>query len=83
MLDITDLLQGENTGNLTDCLHFSEGGSGDTVVDVDTYIGSTFDDSTQITLTGIDLTVDGTLTYHQILGGLLAEGNFIVIYKWK
>ena len=78
VLDLADMLQGENTGNLTDYLHFESDGDGGTVINVDVDGGGTFEASQQITLTGVDLTGSGTLTDQQILDGLLADGNLIV-----
>ena len=78
MLNLGDMLQGENTGNLTDYLHFESDGNGGTVIKVDTDGGGTFAETQQITLTGVDLTVGGTFTDQNILDNLLADGNLIV-----
>ncbi|MCW9046601.1 MAG: type I secretion C-terminal target domain-containing protein, partial [Gammaproteobacteria bacterium] len=80
VLDLADLLQGEDTGNLTDYLHFDSDGSGGTTISVDSDGGAVFETAQEITLTGVDLTVGGTLTDQQILDGLLADGNLIVDY---
>jgi len=78
VLNLADMLQGEDAGNLTDYLHFESDGNGGTVINVDSDGGGTFEASQQITLTGVDLTVGGTLTDQQILDGLLTDGNLIV-----
>ena len=77
VLNLADMLQGESTGNLTEYLHFTSNGT-DTVISVDTDGGTTLEPSQQITLTGVDVTVGGTLTDQQILDGLLANGNLVI-----
>ena len=72
------MLQGENTGNLTDYLHFESDGNGGTVIQVDTDGGSTFAETQQITLSGVDLTAGGTFTDQVILDNLLANGNLVI-----
>ena len=78
VLNLADMLQGENTGNLTDYLHFESDGNGGTVINVDTDGGGTFAETQQITLTSVDLTAGGTLSDQNILDNLLADGNLIV-----
>ena len=72
------MLQGENSGNLTDYLHFESDGNGGTVIKVDTDGGGTFAETQQITLAGVDLTGGGAFTDQIILDNLLADGNLIV-----
>ncbi|MGB5275853.1 MAG: tandem-95 repeat protein, partial [Gammaproteobacteria bacterium] len=78
VLDLADMLQGENSGNLTDYLHFESDGNGGTVIKVDTDGGGTFAETQQITLAGVDLTGGGAFTDQIILDNLLADGNLIV-----
>jgi len=86
VLDLRDLLQGENhvgndSGNLTQYLHFEHSGN-DTVIDVSTsggftngnYVAGAVDQ--RIVLTGVDLTQGGTLTNdQQIISDLLKNGK--------
>jgi Ca2+-binding RTX toxin-like protein len=79
VLDLSDMLQGENLGSLDDYLNFSyDAGTGDTTISVDTQGGSSFEASQQIVLSGVDLTAGGTLTDQDILDNLLANGNLVV-----
>jgi hypothetical protein len=78
VLNLADMLQGENTGNLTEYLHFESDGNGGTVVKVDSDGGGTFAETQQINLTGVDLTAGGAFTDQNILDNLLADGNLIV-----
>jgi Ca2+-binding RTX toxin-like protein len=79
VLDLSDMLQGEDLGSLDSYLNFSfDAGTGDTTISIDTDGGGTFETSQQIVLTGVDLTMGGTLTDQQILDNLLADGNLIV-----
>jgi Ca2+-binding RTX toxin-like protein len=78
VLNLGDMLQGENNGNLTDYLHFESDGNGGTIINVDTDGGGTFAETQQITLTGVDLTAGGTFTDQNILDNLLADGNLII-----
>ncbi len=77
VLDLSDLLQGEDTGSLSDYLHFSSDGNGGTVIDIDTDGGAPFSSTQQITLQNVDLTAGGTLTDQDIINNLLAGGNLI------
>ena len=79
VLDLSDLLQGENLATLDDYFNFSyDSGTGDTTISIDVDGGGTFETSQQIVLTGVDLTSGGTLSDQQILNDLLANGNLIV-----
>ncbi|HKJ54025.1 MAG TPA: type I secretion C-terminal target domain-containing protein [Gammaproteobacteria bacterium] len=79
VLDLSDMLQGENLAMLDSFLNFSyDAGSGDTTISIDTSGGGTFEVSQQIVLTGVDLTLGGTLTDQQILDNLLDDGNLVV-----
>jgi VCBS repeat-containing protein len=63
VLDLSDMLQGEDLASLDSYMNFSyDGASGDTTisVDVDGSSGS-FETAQQIVLTGVDLTANGTL----------------------
>jgi Ca2+-binding RTX toxin-like protein len=80
VLDLSDMLQGEDLASLDGYLNFSyDGASGNTTisVDVDGSSGS-FESAQEIVLSGIDLTVNGTLSDQQILDNLLNNGNLIV-----
>ncbi len=77
-LNLADLLQGEENGVLSDYLHFQQDGSGGTLVTVDTDGSGIGTVSQNITLSGVDLTVGGTLSDQQIIDNLLANGNLIV-----
>jgi Ca2+-binding RTX toxin-like protein len=80
VLDLRDLLQGENhttgTGNLTDYLHFTKDASGGTVIDVK-HTGAAGTVNQQIVLSGVDLTSNGTLNDTQIIQDLLTKGKLI------
>jgi Ca2+-binding RTX toxin-like protein len=80
VLDLSDMLQGEDLGSLDGFLNFSyDGVSGDTTISVDVDGSSgTFETAQQIVLSGVDLTANGTLTDSQILDNLLNNGNLIV-----
>ena len=78
VLDLSNLLQGEESGSLTDYLHFQSDGNGGTDVQIDTDGGGTFEMVQNIGLDGIDLTAGGTLTDQDIINSLLATGNLIV-----
>jgi hypothetical protein len=78
VLDLADMLQGENSGNLTDYLHFAGDGNGGTVISIDVDGGGVFESAQEITLTGVDLTGGGSLSDQQILDSLLADGNLVV-----
>ena len=77
-LNLADLLQGEESDDLSEYLHFAEDGNGGTVISVDVD-GSGGEGVTQnITLSGVDLTAGGTLSDQQIVDNLLSQGNLIV-----
>nr|MBL8410284.1 type I secretion C-terminal target domain-containing protein [Dechloromonas sp.] len=79
VLDLRDLLQGENhttgTGNLADFLHFSKSGS-DTVIDIKPD-GASGSITQQIVMSGIDLTANNTLNDQTIIQDLLTKGKLI------
>ena len=80
ILDLSDMLQGEDLASLDGYLNFSyDGASGDTTIsiDIDGSSGS-FESAQEIVLAGLDLTVNGTLNDQQILDNLLNNGNLIV-----
>ena len=80
VLDLSDLLQGENLASLDGYLNFSyDSVTGDTTINIDTN-GSTgsFESAQQIVLSGVDLTVNGSLSDQQILDNLLSNGNLII-----
>lgn len=80
VLDLSDMLQGEDLASLDGFLNFSyDGASGDTTIsiDVDGSSGS-FESAQEIVLSGVDLTANGTLSDQQILDTLLNNGNLIV-----
>ncbi|RQW22184.1 retention module-containing protein [Rhodobacteraceae bacterium CH30] len=80
VLDLRDLLQGENhttgIGNLTDYLDFTKVGS-DTVIDVK-HLGAGGEVTQQIVLQDTDLTAGSTLSDAQILQNLLNDGKLQV-----
>ena len=80
ILDLRDLLQGENhttgTGNLADYLHFTKDASGGTVIDVKN-TGAGGGVNQQIVLSGVDLTSNSTLTDTQIIQNLLNNGKLL------
>jgi len=78
VLDLSNLLQGEESGSLTDYLHFQSDGNGGTDIQIDADGGGTFEMVQNIGLDGIDLTAGGTLTDQDIINSLLATGNLIV-----
>jgi len=80
VLDLSDMLQGEDLGSLSNFLSFNyDSGTGDTTVsiDVDGNSGS-FEIGQQIVLTGIDLTANNTLSTQDILDNLLGNDNLVV-----
>jgi Ca2+-binding RTX toxin-like protein len=83
VLDLSDMLQGEDLGSLADFLEFSyDGVTGATTINVDVAGNSdmldTFETSQKIVLNDVDLTAGGTLTNQDILDNLLSNGNLIV-----
>ena len=79
ILDLSDILVGEDLGNLDNYLNFSfDAGTGNTTINVDVDgDNGVFENSQQIVLTGVDLTAGGTLTDQQILDNLLPN-NLII-----
>ncbi|BFM17033.1 hypothetical protein R50073_32160 [Maricurvus nonylphenolicus] len=77
VLNLADLLQGEDTNPLTDYLQFNFDGS-DTTISVDHSGGVFFQATQEIVLQGVDLTAGGTLTDQDILQNLTNDGNLIV-----
>jgi Ca2+-binding RTX toxin-like protein len=80
VLDLSDMLLGEDLASLDDFLNFNyDGASGNTTisVDVDGNSGG-FESAQEIVLAGLDLTANGTLSDQQILNSLLNNGNLIV-----
>jgi len=80
VLDLSDMLQGEDLISLDGYLNFTyDGVSGDTTIsiDVDGSAGA-FESVQEVVLSGVDLTAAGTLTDQQILDNLLNNGNLIV-----
>ena len=80
VLDLSDMLQGEDLASLDGYMNFNyDGVSGDTTISIDVDGSSgTFESAQQIVLSGVDLTANGTLTDSQILDNLLNNGNLIV-----
>ena len=56
-LDLSGLLQGEESGTLSEYLHFDSDGNGGTMVSVDIDGSGSFETSQQINLVNVDLTV--------------------------
>ena len=80
VLDLSDMLQGEDLVSLDGYLNFTyDPGSGDTTIsiDVDGSAG-TFESAQEVVLSGVDLTAGGALTDQQILDNLINNGNLIV-----
>jgi Ca2+-binding RTX toxin-like protein len=80
VLDLSDMLQGEDLASLDGFLNFSyDGLSGDTTISIDVDGSSgTFESAQEIVLSGVDLSANGTLNDQQILDNLLNNGNLIV-----
>jgi len=76
-LNLADLLQGEESGDLTNYLHFQQDGN-DTLIMVDVDGTGAGGVTQTITLGGIDLTAGGSMNDQQIIDSLLAQGNLIV-----
>ncbi|WP_460997383.1 Ig-like domain-containing protein [Simiduia litorea] len=77
VLDLSDLLIGEESGDLLDYLQFSVV-DGNTYISVDANAGASFETGQVIILQGLDLTAAGTLTNQQIIDDLLTGGNLYV-----
>jgi len=83
-LDLRDLLQGENAGNLTKYLNFQSDGQGGTIIHVSSGGGfangvynANFEDQT-IVLQNVDLTSSYGGDQQQIINHLLQNGNLLV-----
>ena len=83
MLDLSDLLVGEESNPLTDYLNFQftdNDGDGDseTVINVDADGGTIFETTQIVILENVDLTEGGTLTTDQdILNNLLVKATLV------
>ncbi|HEY5701330.1 MAG TPA: type I secretion C-terminal target domain-containing protein, partial [Gammaproteobacteria bacterium] len=80
VLDLSDLLQGEESSPLTDYItvefgDFDTDGDSETRLNVDSDGGMFFQPNQSITLDGVDLTAGGTLTDQEILDNLISDGN--------
>ncbi|HSI38814.1 MAG TPA: type I secretion C-terminal target domain-containing protein, partial [Methylotenera sp.] len=88
VLDLRDLLTGENSGNLQNYLHFASDGAGGTIVHISTSGGFSADghavggaytsanETQQITLSAADL-IGSNTTDAQIIANLLANNKLI------
>ncbi|MCB1955165.1 MAG: type I secretion C-terminal target domain-containing protein, partial [Rhodocyclaceae bacterium] len=81
ILDLRDLLQGENSGNLANYLHFEQSDAG-TVVHVSSNGGfaggyNAAQENQSITLEGVDLFSGGLTTDQQVIQDLLTRGKLI------
>ncbi|TNC82859.1 MAG: hypothetical protein C9356_03045 [Oleiphilus sp.] len=77
-LDLSGLLQGEDSETLSEFLHFDSDGNGGTMVSVDVDGGGSFETSQQINLVNVDLTAGGTLSDQDIINNLLANENISI-----
>ncbi|WP_281368212.1 VCBS domain-containing protein [Simiduia aestuariiviva] len=77
ILNLADLLIGEESGNIEDYLQFNFN-NGNTYISIDTDAGATFDVSQIIVLQGVDITAGNTLTTQQIVDSLLSGGNLTI-----
>ena len=76
ILDLSDLLQGEDASSLDRYLDFQQDGAGGTQINIDPQGNGAFNG--QITLENVDLTVGGSLSSQDIVNSLLATGNLVV-----
>ncbi len=77
VLHLADLLQGESAATLDDYLTVTSDGT-NTVIAVDAD-GVGVEGVTQtIVLTGVDLTVGGAVSSHEIIDNLLSDGNLSI-----
>jgi uncharacterized protein YegL len=74
VLDLRDLLQGEEENPLTEYLSFTSNGT-DTTIHIDPGGGAFFQETQKIILSGVDLTSGGTLSDQDIINHLLANNN--------
>jgi len=79
VLDLSDLLNGEESGSLDNCLSFEYDGA-NTIASIDPEgNGNVTTNATQtITLQGIDITSNNTLTDTQVIDNLIANQNITV-----
>ena len=77
VLDLKDLLVGENASNLDQYLSISSDGT-DTTIVIDTDGSGNAGSQATIVLEGVDLTQGGMLNEQQIIQQLLADGNLEV-----
>jgi Ca2+-binding RTX toxin-like protein len=83
VLDLSDLLQGEESNPLTDYLQFTlgdfdgDGALDDTRISIDHDGGALFEITQEITLHDVDLTGGGTLPDQDIINSLLSNNNLI------
>ena len=80
MLDLADLLQGEESNPLTDYLtidfgDFDTDGDSETRINIDADGGAFFQPTQSVILEGVDLTAGGSLTDQQIISNLLTDNN--------
>lgn len=75
VLDLADLLQGENSGNLTDYLSFSWDGANTTITVKSTGSDGVVDQ--QIVLQGVDITSSNSLTTSQIITNLMDQSKLV------
>jgi len=80
VLNLADLLQGEESSALTDFLNISyDSGTNTSTISVDHSGGSFFQPTQTIVLTDVDLTANGVFTTDQeILNNLINNGNLVV-----
>jgi Ca2+-binding RTX toxin-like protein len=81
ILDLGDLLQGEESNPLTDYLQFSlgdfdgDGSTDDTRISIDHDAGGLFETTQEIVVNDVDMTAGGTLTDQDIINNLLSSNN--------
>ena len=80
VLDLSDMLVGEDLSSLDNYLNFSyDSNTGNTTINIDPAgIDASLEATQQIVLTGVDLTANGSLSDQQILDNLLSHGNLII-----
>ncbi|NQD38888.1 tandem-95 repeat protein [Permianibacter sp. IMCC34836] len=78
VLDLSSLLQGETQGTLSQYLHFSTDGAGNTRIEVWTDGNHSHSANQIIDLTGVDLTANGTLSDTDIINQMLLQGRLRV-----
>ncbi|UTA49221.1 Ig-like domain-containing protein [Simiduia sp. 21SJ11W-1] len=76
VLDLSDLLVGEENGSIEEFLQFNfDEASGNTYINVDADGGTAFEVGQVIILQGVDITAGNTLTTQQVVDNLLAGGS--------